>query len=353
VSANELHFVVPGPLDQLTGGYVYDAHMVAGLRALGWTVRAHELPGRFPDPDAVAVEAVRGLLNSLPDGARVVIDGLAMGGLPEPVEEHGARLRIVSMLHHPLSEETGITESEAARFRETERRALVPCAGVIVSSPFTARVLADFGVPDQRVRVVLPGTEPAPPAEGPPAGEPPVLLCVASVTPRKGHDVLVTALEQVSDLPWTCVCAGSADRDHSHAEAVLRAVADAGLVDRVRFVGERHGGELSHLYRGASAFVLASHYEGYGMALADALACGLPVVSTTGGAIPHTVPEGAGILVEPGDATAFAGALRRLLAPDGQVRVGMAAVARRYAATLPTWDDSAADFAQAVAGLTG
>jgi glycosyltransferase involved in cell wall biosynthesis len=353
VSQTELHFVVAGALDQLTGGYIYDARVVAGLRERGWRVVVHELPGRFPDPDNVAVSAMRGVLEALSDGDSVVIDGLAMGGLPEPITEHGGRLRIVSMLHHPLAEETGLSEEDAARFRSSERSALVPCMGVIVSSEFTARVLAGYGVSADRIRVVIPGTERARPTDGPPAGSPPVLLCVASLTPRKGHDVLVAALERVADLEWVCVCAGDADRDPAHADAIKRAVARAGLEDRIRFVGERRGTELRRLYRSASAFVLASRYEGYGMALAEALAHGLPVVSTTGGAIPFTVPPAAGILVQPGDVQAFAGALRSVLEPDPTLRGELAAAARSHASSLPTWEEAIQAFAVAVEDLTG
>jgi glycosyltransferase involved in cell wall biosynthesis len=348
VNPEGLHFVVPGPLEQLTGGYVYDGHIVTGLRALGRSVRVHNLLGRFPDADAVARDALATTLEALPDATPVVIDGLAMGGLPEPIEAHAGRLRIVSLVHHPLAEETGLAEAERARFRESERRALEGCAGVIVSSSFTARVLGGFDVPAERIRVVVPGTERARAAEGPPDGEPPLLLCVASLTPRKGHDVLVAALERMSDLAWRCVCVGGLDRDPGHAESVRRQIADAGLADRIDLIGEREGPELDDVYHGASAFVLASHYEGYGMALAEALARGLPVVSTTCGAIPFTVPADAGILVEPGDAAAFARALRSLLSSDGVARAALSAAARRHAASLPSWRDSAAAFATAV-----
>ncbi|MEX2047656.1 MAG: glycosyltransferase family 4 protein [Chloroflexota bacterium] len=363
----ELHFVVPGPLDQLTGGYVYDANLVAGLKALGWHVRVHNLVGRFPDADALAREALGSALASLPDGARVVIDGLAMGGLPDVVEAHAGRLRIVSLVHHPLAEETGLAPADAERFRALERRALAPCAGVVVSSAFTARGLETYGVPTERVRVVVPGTEPARPAVGPGPGEPPCLLCVASVTPRKGHDVLVAALAQVRDLDWTCVLAGSLERDPRHAQYVCDRIAAAGLAERVELVGERHGEQLEALYHRATAFVLASHYEGYGMVLADALAHGLPVVSTTGGAIPFTVPADTGILVPPGDDAAFADALRALLDPTsarwtgaaGQAsgesqptREELARAARRHAAQLPRWKDAAEAFATAVTELT-
>jgi glycosyltransferase involved in cell wall biosynthesis len=283
----------------------------------------------------------------------VLVDGLAMGGAPEPVEAHADRLRLLAMVHHPLADETGLSEAEARRLEATERLALSRCSGVIVSSAFTARALADYGVPAGRVRVVVPGTEPARPAVGPGDGEPPSLLCVASLTPRKGHDVLVAALARVADLPWTCVLAGSPDRDPAHAERVRRLLADAGIGERVRLVGERRGDALEELYRGASLFVMASYHEGYGMALADALARGLPVVSTTGGAIPFTVPADAGILVPPGDPVAFADALRTLLGPGGtSARARLSEAARRHAATLPTWRDSVRAFASAVLDLT-
>jgi glycosyltransferase involved in cell wall biosynthesis len=351
--AEQLHFVVPGPLEQLTGGYIYDAHMVDGLRELGWSVRVHNLEGRFPDVDAVGRRAFADALASMPDDSRVLVDGLAMGGAPEPIEMDALRLRAVALVHHPLADETGLSDADRARFVATERRALAACRGVMVSSPFTARALAAYGVAADRVRVVVPGTEPASPAVGPPTGEPPVLVCVASLTPRKGHDVLVAALAQVRDLPWRCVCAGSPDRDPEHAARVRRLIADAGLEDRVQLVGEREGQALEAIYRGASLFVLPSYHEGYGMALADALARGLPVVSTTAGAIPFTVPADTGLLVGPGDAGALSSALRALLDSRGpEARARLSAAARRYAATLPTWKDSARAFASAVSELT-
>lgn len=354
VSERGLHFVVPGPLEQRTGGYLYDARMVEGLRARGWTVRVHNLDGAFPDGDATARRSLEITLAHFDDGALVVIDGLAMGGLPGPIEAHARRLRIVSLLHHPLADETGLSEPRRQALVQSERAALAPCRGVIVTSVYTAHRLRDYGVAPDRCRPVPPGTEPAPLADGPPVGSPPLLLCVATVTPRKGHDVLASSLARVRDLPWRCVCAGSLERDPAFAERVLRSVRDEGLEDRVEFVGE-HGPEaLQQLYHESSLFVLASHYEGYGMALAEAIARGLPVVSTTGGAIPWTVPEDASLLVPPADVDAFATALRLVLAPDAaQRREALAAAARRHAGTLPDWPASVALFEEAVRAFAG
>ena len=349
----ELHLVVPGPIDQRTGGYIYDARIVSGLRELGWSVVLHSVDGTFPGPDPVARSNLMSTLAAIPTGGRVVIDGLAMGALPEPVHAQAARLRVLSLVHHPLADETGLDADARDRFSELERDALTACAGVLVTSAFTARRLEQYGVKTERVRAVYPGTDRCRPAVGPGGDAPPALLCVGSVTPRKGHDVLVRALARLRHLPWTCVCAGSLASAPGYAEVVHRLIRDARLDDRVQLIGECDAGRLDALYHHASLFVLPSHYEGYGMALSDALARGLGVVSTTGGAIPHTVPRDAGALVRPGDDAALTEALRALLTePGGAERRGaLATAARRHAETLPRWDEAAACFAAAVREL--
>ncbi len=354
MTAVRLHVVVPGPLDQQTGGYIYDRRMVDGLRARGWQVDVHSVAGSFPAADVRTGARMSAALAGLPDGGRVLVDGLALGGLPAPVRAERARLRILALVHHPLADETGLDASLRTRFAALEREALAACAGVLVTSAFTARRLEAYGVAPARVRVAFPGTDPVLPAAGPARGDPPLLLSVGSVTPRKGQRVLAAALAGLAALPWRCVCAGSLEREPDYAAGVTELTREAGLADRLRFTGECDAAELDRLYHRASLFVLPSYYEGYGMALADALARGLPVVSTTGGAIPHTVPADAGVLVAPGDEAALAGALDRLLREPGGAarRRSLAAAARRHAARLPDWQDAAGRFAEAILALT-
>ena len=350
MSPSELHLVVPGPLNQRTGGYIYDASIVDGLRRMGWRVVVHELEGRFPEADQTAHASLTRVLADLPDDTHVVVDGLAMGGLPRPLHAHGLRLRIVGLVHHPLADETGLDADQRHRLAASERDALSVCRGVLVTSSKTASRLTAYGVPAARVRAVPPGTEPARRADGPGPGAPPQILCVGAVIPRKAQDVLVRALARLSETPWRCVCAGSLTRHLVYATAVQTQAAEAGFTERVRFVGECEPEVLDELYHSSSLFALPSYDEGYGMALSEALARGLPVVSTTGGAIPDTVPEGTGILVPPGDDVALAAVIDDLLT-DASRRRNLASAARRYAATLPDWDQAAAAFASAVAAL--
>src|SRR5262249_5977031 len=110
--------------------------------------------------------------------------------------------------------------------------------------------------------------------------------------------------------------------------------------------------DLSELYTRADLFVMASRFEGYGMAFSEAIAHGLPVVGTDIGALRDTVPAGAGVLVAPDDAAALATALRRLI-DNAAERRRMADNARAAAQTLPRGQDSANLFAAAIEAALG
>ncbi|MEF7616565.1 glycosyltransferase family 4 protein [Aquincola sp. MAHUQ-54] len=342
------HVLLPGDWHQATGGYRYDRRIGLGLRALGLDVRPLVLQGAFPRPAPHELAAAAQAVAALPDGAQVLADGLAFGAMPEIAEAHARRLRWVALVHHPLWLETGCEAPALLRAREA--RALAAARQVIVTSRATAGLVQALGVGPERIAVVEPGTDPAPLAEGAGPGAAPNLLCVATVTPRKGHRRLVEALAPWRARPWTLLLAGSLDRDPA-CVAALRAAIDAhGLAARVRLLGEVDDAALAACYRRADAFVLASAFEGYGMALAEALAHGLPVVSTTGGAIGGTVPPDAGVLVDPQDTGALSRALGRLLDDPG-TRTALQAGARRARERLPTWDAACRRFAAVLEGV--
>lgn len=345
-----LTFIVAGDPAQRTGGYLYDAHIVAQLRHGGWQVEVIGLAGRFPDADEVARDALRAALSSLPDDSLVVIDGLALGGLPETVAPHAQRLRLIALVHHPLADERGLDADQARRFERQETAALQSMRGVITTSRFTARRVTGMGVAAARITVVEPGVAPQPLAAA--DRTPPRLLCVATLTPRKGHDVLVEALARVADLHWQCDFVGSATRDPRHADRVAALILGHGLEERIHLRGECAEAELRAAYAAADLFVLPSHYEGYGMVISEALAAGLPVLTTTGGALADTLPPGTGLAVPPGDIDALAQALRRLLANPVE-RLVLRDGARVARVRLADWTQAGATFATALERLSG
>lgn len=337
-------FLVPGDLDTPTGGYVYDRRIIAGLRGLGVPVEHRPLDARFPHPPPSALAEADALLGQIPEDTLAVVDGLAFGAMPGPAARHGRRLRLVALVHHPLAEETGLPPGLAERFRASERAALRWATGIVVTSPATASLLDGYGVQAGRVAVVAPGTDPRPAATGAVNGWL-NLLCVGSITHRKGYDVLLRALATLRGHTWRLDCVGSLDRDPAEAER-LRLLRDAlGLRSQVYFTGALDAAALAERYRAADLFVLATRFEGYGMVFAEALAHGLPIVSTTAGAVPDTVPAAAGILVHPEDPQALASALMRLMS-DATLRRRIAAHARAAGQALPDWGHAARSFAR-------
>lgn len=343
-----LDFIVPGDPAQRTGGYLYDAHIVTELRRLGWTVAVHGLLGRFPEADATARDALERTLATLPSGRLAVVDGLALGGLPEVAIRHGCRLRLVALVHHPLADERGLSLARRHCLLASERAALAAVGRVITTSPWTARRLADFGLQPSRVRTVEPGVTPLALARA--DGEPPRLLCVGSVSPRKGQDLLVRALARLRDTPWHCDCIGSSTRHPDFAGAVAGLIHEAGLDDRIQLHGECDDAHLRAAYAGADLFVLPSHYEGYGMVVTEAIAAGLPVLTTTGGALSETLPPGAGIVVPPDDVDALTEALAALIG-DRARRHALREGARKARAALRDWPQAGAEFAAALSGM--
>jgi len=346
-----LFFVIPGDLDTRTGGYGYDRRIISGLRARGWTVNIVQLDGDYPVPDTASRARASQALAQIPDGATVLADGLALGALPDEVERDAARLRVVALVHHPLADETGIEPALAAALEVSERRALAFARAVVVTSRATAARLAHFGVAPERITVIEPGTDPAPLART--SLQSAIcnlqseisLLCVATVTPRKGYHLLVSALAAVPHANWRLTCAGSLDRDPGTVAGVRAQLRACGLADRVTFAGDLDPAMLAAEYDRADLFVLPTLYEGYGMAVAEALARGLPVISTATGAIPDLVGTAAGIVVPPGDLPAFTRALSRAM-DDSGLRVRLAAGARAVRDRLLTWETAAAAMAR-------
>jgi len=342
-------FAVPGSLDQSTGGYKYDRRVIAGLRQRGCEVEVIDLGDGFPRPTPDTVHAALRRLRRVPAGQPIVVDGLALGVLPDAAAALRSSHRVIALVHHPLALESGLTPAETAALRDSERAALAAVTGVVVTSPATRRILmADYGVPAEIIAVALPGSERT---DGAAAvrkrAREPVnpqtinLLAVGAVVPRKGYDVLVDALDQLAALDWQLVIAGDCKRNPATAGALATKIASKRLEQRVCLAGAVNEHALAALYRDADVFVLASRFEGYGMAYAEAIAHGLPVIGTRTGAVPDTVPADAGILVPPDDAAALAAALGSMIT-DAGLRERCSAAAR--AAPMPTWEAAAQTF---------
>jgi glycosyltransferase involved in cell wall biosynthesis len=337
----EVAFAVPGCLDAPTGGYAYARKLLALAPGFGVNLTPIRLPDGFPHPSPDELAETERLLSASLRPLRLV-DGLAYGALPAALVRRlpGATIALV---HHPLAFESGLTPERRDALLCSEREALAEAKHVIASSRFTARLLAaDFDVPPDKLSIAEPGTEPAPRAKG--TGSPVRLLAVGAVSPRKGYDVLVRALAGLRDLEWRLTIAGSLDRAPQAADALAALIAAEGLAGRIALAGAVDDATLARLYDRADVFVSPSLFEGYGMVLAEAMARGLPIVASTGGAAAETVPDAAAIKVPPGDAAALAAALADMIA-DAPLRRRFADASWAAGRALPRWSDTAATVA--------
>jgi glycosyltransferase involved in cell wall biosynthesis len=222
-------------------------------------------------------------------------------------------------------------------------------ARVVVTSEATGeRLVADFGVDQDRIKVVVPGTDDAPRSIG--SGGPGChILSIGTLVPRKGHDVLLRALARLFDLDWQLTIVGLPERDPVYARSLVALVEELGITRPVRFAGEVVGDALEALWQRADVFALATHWEGYGMAIAEALKRGVPVAVTDGGAAGRLVTPEAGVVCPVGDRVNLSKALRRLIFGSA-LRRDMAEAAWQVGRTLPSWETQVREFAQALAG---
>jgi glycosyltransferase involved in cell wall biosynthesis len=357
VGMQQLIFVYPGDLNSPTGGYAYDRRIIAGLKSLGWRIQLIGLGEGYPFPTPTQAEQAKEQLQGLSPGVPMVIDGLALGALPEVAACVAEHHPLIALIHHPLAFEFGLSEAQAALLKQSETAALCHANKVIANSPSTARDLnRQYGVPMDRIDVVLPGTDRSvhqPERLQVTNGNRDAvhLLSVGSIIPRKGFPDLLAALAPLAALPWTLSIAGDTTRNNSAFDQLISDIARFGFEERVQVLGTVSDLELISLYTQADAFVLASLFEGYGMVFAEAMAYGLPIIATRGGAIPDTVPTEAGLLVRPGDVPALTLALKAVI-EDAPYRARLSSGALRAAAQQPTWDQAAQQFAIALEPFT-
>jgi glycosyltransferase involved in cell wall biosynthesis len=335
-----VHVVVPGGIADpsvCSGGNLYDLRLLDGLAHGGRTVRELEVWGDWPYPAPAECADLAAALDAVPDGATVLVDGLVACGVPEVVGPAARRLAVVVLVHLPLGDETGAAPELVARERET----LTAAAGIVATSPWTARRLVVLhGLDPDRIAVAAPGVDRAPRAPGTNGAS--RLLCVGSITPTKGQDLLVEALALVADLPWTCDLVGPVRRDPVHVAAVRAALVRHGLDARVRMTGPKMGTALDAAYAAADLLVVPSRAETYGMVVTEALARGIPVLATEVGGLPETLghdPDGRvpGLLVPANDPGALGGALWSWL-EEPLLRNGLQHSARRRRGMLDGWE---------------
>lgn len=304
-------------------GYVRG--LAAALRDEGHRVEV------LPDADAI------------PSDARPVIDAMLLAALHHQ-RDALVRRGAVALVHHPGAAAIGPAAEQAL----AAVRDWLPRFGRVVatSAPVAERLRDEFGVGRERLTVVVPGAPDVPRSPGSGASGC-AILAVGELAPRKGHEMLLRALARLPDLDWSVTIAGGASRDPAHVALLRQRAGLPGLADRARIIADPASDVLQALWEGADLFALATRWEGYPSAVAEALRRGLPV-ATTEGAAGALVPLGGGTICAVGDEASLSKCLRRVVF-DADLRRAMADTAWQAGRSLPGWPSQAALFAGALA----
>jgi len=259
---------------------------------------------------------------------------------------------LVATIHHPLSIDRRNAVAQARSPIEKARRLVYyPIFAqefvarhldkIITVSEASARMVEQaFNVPREKMRVIHNGidAETFRPLSIP--KDPDDIIYVGNSEDRtKGAAHLLRAFRLLRDTtPYQLTFVDRPWRELKLAPALVRRY---GLSARVRFTGRLTTHELVHHYNRAEMMVCPSLYEGFGMPCGEAMACGLPVAATTGGALPEVVEDGVtGILVPPGDAPALAEAMRTLMG-DAELRHRMGQAGRERVLEKFSWRKAA------------
>ncbi len=345
-------FITVGDTIRKTGGYLYNARVIFGLRGRGFEVEEIVASGASQDEQRTAAPR----LGSNFDPSRfdtIVVDALARIAIFPYLDLWRASGPVVALVHELPS----VAGGEPSRERAYEEP-LLHADHLVAVSEHGRGVLMGRGVPPAHIHVVPPGFDGVPAEDAPGVENNNSLraLCVAQWIPRKGILTLVEAwtLHERHDAVLELVGETSADPEY---EAQVRAAIEDAPRGSVIVSGRVDDKTLGTAYASADFFVLPSHYEGYGIVYAEALASGLPVIACEIGPVPELVGPEAAVLVPPDDKSAVSAALDSMLG-DPALRRRKSLAARRRASSLPRWEDAVAGFEDVLrtaegAGRTG
>jgi glycosyltransferase involved in cell wall biosynthesis len=341
----DVSLVTLGDPDTLTGGYLYHRKMAQRAADHAAHLSFVSIPsgGRFS-----RLTGVSRRLEEAAGGDAVVLDSIVAAWCAPWLRRISRRVPVIGMAHQPPG---GIEGGRAARnVRARLDRAAYRHMSLLMAASDALGLALREQVPGRRVVVVPPGRDAGPPGGEVTRGEDDGfdILCVGNWVPRKGILDLVDAFSRVDQPGAVLHLVGRIDADPAYSRRVFRALHVEKLTSRVVVHGPLDPTEMPAVYARADVFVLASSEEPYGTAYGEAMDAGLPVLGWHAGNLPFLAEDGReGFLLPEGDIGGLAAALARL-ATDEALRLRMGQAARRRAADLPDWDDTAAAFFGAI-----
>jgi len=340
-----------GRRDTITGGYVFNNRVSEYLLTQGVeldVLSRRTVPAAIRDSVLKTSSYVlRRIVREKPD--ILIISKSYLYVLPLRIYLAFSRIPLLYLVHH-LEWHDRAGEHGSLFRRLTVKWLLHRAQRIWTNSRSTSDDVAALGIAEDRLKTIPPGFDkgekPVPIRD---SGHLPVrLLSVGAITPRKAQDVMVKACSQLGEREYFLDIVGDTEASSAFTVAVESLIRERSLESRIRLHGHVGTGELAEYYRKADILVHPSRWEGYGIAIAEAMWHGLPVVGSNAGALPELVRNNInGLLVPPGNPSILAEKLAMLIdSPD--MRKSMGTASRRTAEGLNDWEETSRQFFELV-----
>lgn len=333
-----------GLKDYSTGGYHFNLKMAEALLHAGHEVdvvhfttipekiRGSRISGSF--------HVLRRVLKYSPD--LIVISKSYSFMVPLRLLLSLRKYSVLYLVHHL---EWHDRSGDVSTVRSTIVRWFLSCGKRIwVNSLNTSNDVASLGIPEERICIIPPGFERFKLTRGSRMQQPVRILSVGTVCPRKDQLTLVKACAGLGIIGFHLLILGDETIDTSYAKTVRTEADTASLHGKVTFLCHLSRDDLHDIYNQSHILANTARWEGYGIAVAEAMWAGLPVVAANAGAVPELVTHGVnGYLVPPGDVEGCTKYLRELIT-NGTLREKMSINAHRRAEELFNWQDTGREF---------
>lgn len=329
-----------GSLRRLTGGILYDRRVTERFRDAGWNVCCFDLES-MPRYAKFLKFPTTGILKRQSDSFEVLLTDLGNSALTMGFQKWARRSgKLTAMICHHFR--SGLEETPMKRllYRISEK-SVVRSADILISiSPHTRDTLLSMGRKKDDIVLAPPGLN-CKVAEYKLISDSPIeILAVCSIEPRKGILEMVHALHGSGLTEARMTIAGELNMGSDYTRGVFRLIQDLELESRVLLPGRLDDNELHEFYGKADVYMLLSKWEGYGMSIAEAMAHGLPIITTNAGAIPYLVDHGvSGMMVDPEDWRKAAKYLRDLFSKR-ELRESLSKSALVAARDFPSWEET-------------
>lgn len=339
-----ISFVMLGLRDYSTGGYYFNFKMVEALRQAGHevdVVHFTKIPEKIRGSRIrTSLHVLRRVLKYRPD--LIVISKSYSFMIPLRLLLSIRKYPVLYLVHHL---EWHDRSGDVSRARRSIVRWFLSCGRKIwVNSLSTANDVVSLGIPEEKLCTIPPGFERFELAPGSRMQRPVRILSVGAICPRKDQLTLVKACARLGNMDFHLLILGDETGDSGYSEAVRREADRDSLRGKVTFMGHISQADLHKMYNQSHILANLSHWEGYGIAVAEAMWAGLPVVAADAGAVPELVTHGVnGYLILPGNEEECTKYLRELI-DNVILREKMSSSAHIKAENLFAWHDTGREF---------